>query len=157
MFCQVEPEQVVAVLDVPSTYHVPALLERQGLIPLLRDILKLDAITIPEKLSLKGARMWEAWNSLTNNREHLFQTVTIVLVGKYTNLHDSYLSVIKSLEHAAMACGHTLDLRWVDASNLEPEASKSTPSEYYKAWHEVSTAHGILGMLPFDAIIDDSR
>ena len=36
-----------------------------------------------------------------NSQERLFDTVTIALVGKYTDLKDSYMSVIKALEHSA--------------------------------------------------------
>ncbi|KAA6411579.1 MAG: CTP synthase [Lasallia pustulata] len=144
MFCQVEPNQVVAVHDVTSTYHVPLLLEQQGLITSLRDILRLDALTISPALSEKGAQTWHAWKRLTSSQNHLYQSVSIALVGKYTNLHDSYLSVIKSLEHAAMACARKLNLVWVNASHLEIATSQSSPADYHKAWHEVCTAQGIL-------------
>jgi CTP synthase len=144
MFCQVEPEQVVAVHNVPSTYHVPLLLEKQGLISTLRDFLKLDDITMSKALVDKGARTWAEWKRLTSSQDRLFDTVNIALVGKYTNLHDSYLSVIKSLEHSAMRCNKKLNLIWVDASNLEEAVRHTDPAAFHKAWHEVCTAHGIL-------------
>ncbi len=144
MFCQVEPDQVIAVHDVSSTYHVPLLLEKQGLIGVLRNILKLDALTIPKALLIKGQRTWQEWKTLTVSQERLFESVSIALVGKYTNLHDSYLSVIKSLEHAAMACTKKLKLIWVDAAHLETQTLQSSPADYHKAWHEVCTANGIL-------------
>jgi len=34
-----------------------------------------------------------------------------VLVGKYTKLEDSYISLIKALKHAALACRHRLALK----------------------------------------------
>jgi len=43
--------------------------------------------------------------------DRLLKEVTICLVGKYTKNPDAYASVIKSLDHAAMACNHKLDLR----------------------------------------------
>ncbi|KAL2064720.1 hypothetical protein VTL71DRAFT_3858 [Oculimacula yallundae] len=144
MFCQVEPEQVVAVHNVSSTYHVPLLLEKQGLIATLRDILKLDEITKAQSLVERGQRTWTEWNRLTTSQERLFENVTIVLVGKYTSLHDSYLSVIKSLEHSAMRCGKKLKLVWVDSSNLEEHVRMEDPATFHKAWHEVCTADGIL-------------
>ena len=144
MFCQVEPEQVVAVHDVSSTYHVPLLLEQQGLVGLLTKILRLDALTISPTLTKRGRATWSAWKSLTSPQDHHYPDVTIALVGKYTNLHDSYLSVIKSLEHAAMACSRKLKLVWVDASHLEYESSQAAPADFHKAWHEVCTAQGIL-------------
>ncbi|CZS91447.1 probable CTP synthase [Rhynchosporium agropyri] len=144
MFCQVEPDQVVAVHNVSSTYHVPLLLEKQGLISTVREILKLDDIPKAQSLVDRGQRTWSEWNKLTTQQERLFDDVTIVLVGKYTSLHDSYLSVIKSLEHSAMRCGKKLRLVWVDSSNLEEQVRKEDPATFHKAWHEVCTADGIL-------------
>ena len=144
MFCQVEPEQVIAVHNVLSTYHVPLLLEKQGLISTVREILKLDAVSKSAHLVNRGQRTWAEWKTLTSSQDRLFESVTIVLVGKYTNLHDSYLSVIKSLEHSAMRCHKKLNLLWVDASDLEDEAKTTNPAAFHKAWHEVCTADGIL-------------
>lgn len=143
-FCQVEPSQVVAVHDVKSTYHVPLLLERQGLVSLLREILKLDALNLSPSLIQKGASTWSAWKTLTCSQDHLYQSVSIALVGKYTNLHDSYHSVIKSLEHAAMACSRKLELVWVDASHLEEDTQVKSPADFHKAWHELCIAQGVL-------------
>ena len=135
---------MVAVHDVASTYHVPLLLETQGLVPLLREILRLDRLTLSPLLVQSGTQTWRAWRQLTTSRDHHYQSVSIALVGKYTNLHDSYLSVIKSLEHAAMACARKLNLVWVDASNLEPAAQESSPVEFHKAWQALCAAQGIL-------------
>jgi CTP synthase len=44
------------------------------------------------------------------SHDRLFDKVNIVLVGKYVSLKDSYMSVIKSLEHASMRCGRKLIL-----------------------------------------------
>lgn len=144
MFCQVESEQVLAVHNVLTTYHVPLLLEKQGLVKNLTSMLNLDAIPRARSLVDRGARTWTEWKNLTASQERLFETVTITLVGKYTNLHDSYLSVIKSLEHSAMRCGKKLNLVWVDASDLEEEAKIEKQAEFHKAWHAVCTADGIL-------------
>lgn len=146
MFCQVEPRQVIAVHDVSSTYHVPLLLEKQGLIPVLSDLLRLDDYSIPQKHITKGQQTWGQWKALTTSQERFLDTekVRIALVGKYTTFHDSYLSVIKSLEHSAMTCGRKLELLWVDASNLEKETMAQSPEAYHKAWHEVCTADGVL-------------
>ncbi len=68
----------------------------------------------------------------------------IVLVGKYTSLHDSYMSVIKSLEHAALRCHRKLVLKWVEAGDLEPNAEKDNPVRYHEAWQSLCSAKGIL-------------
>ncbi|KIX96523.1 uncharacterized protein Z520_07789 [Fonsecaea multimorphosa CBS 102226] len=146
MFCQVEPSQVLAVHDVESTYHVPLLLEQQGLPDQLRELFRLDAYKIAPSLVTKGQQIWEEWKRLTTSQDRFLESekVNIALVGKYTNLHDSYLSVIKALEHSAMACRRKLNLVWVDASNLEKSTLDSNPEKYHKAWHELCTADGVL-------------
>ncbi|KAI4177166.1 MAG: hypothetical protein LQ343_000648 [Gyalolechia ehrenbergii] len=144
MYCQVEPEEVVAVHDVPSTYHVPPLLERQGLIPLLREVLRLENLTIPPSLTQSGAETWQTWKNLTNAQDRAQETVTICLVGKYTTLHDSYLSVRKSLEHASMRCARKLEIIWLNSTDLEKETLSESPAAFHKAWHQLCTASGIL-------------
>ncbi|KAL7272565.1 CTP synthase ura7 [Rhizina undulata] len=144
LFCDVANEQVIAVHDVNSTYHVPLLLEKQKLIGLLTTSLRLDKISVPATLVQKGQDVWEEWKSLTLAQDRLFDSVRIALVGKYTDLHDSYLSVVKSLEHSAMRCGRKLNLIWVEAEALEEATNKLDPAKFHKAWHDVCTADGIL-------------
>ena len=45
------------------------------------------------------------------SQERLFDQVKIVLVGKYTDLKDSYMSVIKALEHSAFRVKHELTIQ----------------------------------------------
>lgn len=146
MYGQVDPEYVIAVHDVTSTYHVPLLLEKQGLISTLRTILSLNTLNVPQSLFKRGQQTWSEWKNLTTSQERYLETemVTIALVGKYTNLHDAYLSVIKSLEHSAMTCARKLNLVWIDASNLERAMLNTHPETYHKAWHELCTADGVL-------------
>lgn len=145
-FCDVEPSQVIAVHDVSSTYHVPLLLENQGLILQLTSLFHLESYSISPALVHKGQSTWHEWKTLTMSQERFLESerVTIALVGKYTNLHDSYLSVIKSLEHSAMACARKLNLVWIDASNLEQATLQTSPEAFHKAWHELCTADGVL-------------
>ncbi|KAL8759656.1 MAG: hypothetical protein Q9199_000617 [Rusavskia elegans] len=143
MYCQVDPAQVIAVHDVPSTYHVPLLLESQGLIPILKSVLHLD--NLPDASLIKsGAQTWKIWKNLTATQDRAFDTVKICLVGKYTALQDAYLSVRKSLEHASMRCARKLEITWLDSSDLEPETETTSPAAYHKAWGSLCTSSGII-------------
>ena len=142
--CQVERDQVVGVHNVPSTYQVPILLENQGFLNTIKDLLEIRNLHIEPKYVELGKSMWHKWHGLAMSQDHVFDTVSIVLVGKYTSLHDSYLSVTKALEHASMHCQKKLNLIWVESSHLEEDHQSINPAEYYKAWHAVSTADGIL-------------
>ncbi|KAF8926071.1 CTP synthase [Dissophora ornata] len=145
MFCHVQPNQVLAVRDCNSVYHVPELLKDQGLIDFLWKRLNIEkTIRITEPLRQKGTDMWKKWNELTTSQERLHDTVTIVLVGKYTNLQDSYASVVKALEHASLNCRKKLIMKWVEASDLEPETRIANPVKYHEAWQDLCSAQGIL-------------
>ncbi|KAF2448938.1 CTP synthase-like protein [Karstenula rhodostoma CBS 690.94] len=144
-FCQVDNDQVIMVRDMPSIYQVPMLLEQQGLIDSLKKILALDTLTISETLTKRGEQTWAQWQALTGTQTRNFHdTVEIALVGKYTELHDSYLSVIKSLEHSAMRCNRLLKIRWIDSEHLEAKTQISEPAKFHSAWHAMCEAKGVL-------------
>lgn len=144
MFCHVGPEQVIAIRDVNSTYHVPLLLQEQKMMRFLAKKLNLDTSLLTKAAREKGDRLMSSWRTLTSAHDRAVETVTIALVGKYTNLKDSYLSVIKALEHSAMRCYRKLKIEWVESSDLELETRDSNLGDYHKAWHLVCQADGIL-------------
>lgn len=144
MFCHVGPEQVVNVHDVKSTYHVPLLLLEQKMIDYLSSRLRLQDISLTAEDKQRGEHLLQRWKSLTTSIDESCETVTIALIGKYTHLKDSYLSVIKSLEHSAMRCQRQLEIVWVEASDLEPETNESDKSKFHAAWNSLSGADGIL-------------
>ncbi|CAH6718156.1 CTP synthase 1 [[Candida] jaroonii] len=144
MFCHVGPNQVIAVHDVNSTYHVPLLLKEQKMMKYLSKKLDLEDIKLSEDALIKGENLLGKWQKLTSNHDQSFETVTIALVGKYTHLKDSYLSVIKALEHSSMRCHRKLKIEWVESTDLEETTKNTALSDYHKAWHYVCQADGIL-------------
>jgi len=144
MFCHVGEGQVVGVHDVSSVYHVPLLLESQGIIQYLQKRLNLTSLHIPSSMVEKGDRLHRRWKDLTSGRDRYFDTVSIVLVGKYTESTDAYMSVQKSLEHAAFRCHRKLKLTYVESSHLEPETLETSPVQYHEAWRSLVSAGGVL-------------
>jgi CTP synthase len=140
MFCHVGSDQVLGVHNVASVYHVPLLLREQGIIRFLQRRLALDQITVDaDRLSI-GTDIAKRWRELTISHDRLFDKVHIVLVGKYTSLQDSYMSVIKSLEHAALRCHRKLILEWVDSEHLEEATQTKNPRDFYAAWQSLCSA-----------------
>lgn len=144
MFCHVGPEQVVNVHDVNSTYHVPLLLLQQKMIDYLHTRLHLNDITLSSEDISRGENLLAKWKATTSNFDESMEVVRIALVGKYTHLKDSYLSVIKALEHSSMQCRRILEIEWVEATDLEPEMQELNKEKFHEAWNKVSTADGIL-------------
>ncbi|XP_041649419.1 CTP synthase 1-like [Cheilinus undulatus] len=137
MFCHVEPTQVICVHDVSSVYRVPLLLEEQGLVSYFCQRLNLPVEMRPRKMLTK-------WKEMADRSDRLLETVSIALVGKYTKLSDSYTSVIKALEHSALAINHKLKVKYIDSADLENTTLQDEPVKYHEAWQKLCSAHGVL-------------
>ena len=58
------------------------------------------------------------WENMVENLRHPDKTVKIAMVGKYTQLHDAYLSVVEALKHGGISCRAKVDIVWVDSEEL---------------------------------------
>jgi len=79
-------------------------MEHQGVIEFLNDRLQLN-IGVP-----RPRCFMRKWRNLAERLNHVRKDVNIALVGKYTKLEDSYASVTKALQHAAIEAGYKLNL-----------------------------------------------
>jgi CTP synthase len=66
MFCHVTPKQVMGVHNVSSTYHVPLLMQDQGLIDFLTKKLDLASVSITKELKQTGQDLSVRWKALTS-------------------------------------------------------------------------------------------
>uniref|UniRef100_A0A671T3Q6 CTP synthase n=1 Tax=Sinocyclocheilus anshuiensis TaxID=1608454 RepID=A0A671T3Q6_9TELE len=137
MFCHVEPEQVICIHDVSSIYRVPLLLEDQGIVDYFCGRLNLLIEMRPRKMLTK-------WKEMSDRSDRLLEHTSIALVGKYTKLSDSYASVIKALEHSALAINYKLEVKYIDSADLEPAALQEEPVKYHEAWQKLCRADGVL-------------
>merc|ERR1712226_1581808 len=136
-------DHVLSVHDVSNVYFVPNLLQQQNLHSILQTQLNLPS-TKPDLSS---------WIDMAKSIESAKDSVTITLIGKYTGLQDSYLSVIKALRHASIACHVRLDLQWVEASLLkqdkpgtgsEDDDAPASQEEKDEAWSKLKNADGVI-------------
>ena len=58
------------------------------------------------------------WTEMVNDLRNPESTVNIAMVGKYTQLHDAYLSVVEALKHGGISCRAKVELTWVDSEEL---------------------------------------
>lgn len=65
MFCHVAPEQVIGVHDVSSVYHVPLLLQSQGIVEYLHKRLNLASIKLTSEMQERGSCLGVRWKELT--------------------------------------------------------------------------------------------
>lgn len=109
LFCNVSPGCVVQNLDAESLYEVPLLLRKERF-----DALVCERLGLPDVTAKLGD-----WEKVVNTQKNLKESIIIAIVGKYTELHDAYLSIVESLKHAGIANNIQVDIKWVNAVELE--------------------------------------
>ena len=110
-FCNVKEDCVIENTTLPILYEAPLMLERSGMSDIVCRGLKLD-VPAPDL---------SEWESLIDRIKSRTRTVTIGLVGKYTQLHDAYLSVAEALHHAGYFCDCHVSIKWIDSELLNEE------------------------------------
>lgn len=111
LFCNVPNGHVLQNLDVEHLYEAPLAMEQENLAKVACECLHLPC---PEP-DLKD------WISMVEALRNPTQDVTISLVGKYTQLHDAYISVVEALKHGGIASHATVNINWVDSELINDE------------------------------------
>ena len=109
LFCDVALEAVVSTPDAKSIYEVPIILEEQGLTDY---ILKRLSIVAPEKDLVE-------WREFLDRILYSHESVSIAVVGKYTDLADAYLSHLEAFHHAGAELKTKVDVRYFDSELVE--------------------------------------
>ena len=132
-FCHVDEDAVVSAHDVSNLYQIPISLFEQSV---LRKVSVHLGFQVPAKLPIL-----DEWRMMADKVDTLEDEVRIAMVGKYTGLSDSYLSVIKALQHSAFAVGRKLQIDWIESTDLDPNDRTDNHEE---AWEVLESADGIL-------------
>ena len=124
-FCNVRPEAVVAALDVDTIYAVPISYHEGGMD---REVLRHFELPFDQAPDI------EKWRRIAATVRAPEGEVRIAVVGKYTNLLDSYKSLNEALAHGGIANHVRVHLDWVDSEVFEQPHSV----------HRLEGVHGIL-------------
>jgi CTP synthase len=112
LFTNVEEEAVLSAFNVPSTiYEVPLIFDQQ----------KLDQIILKKlgfKVKIANKRIKE-WGKLVDAYIKASSRVRIGIVGKYTELHDSYKSIFEALVHGGISNKIKIELEKIDSEAIE--------------------------------------
>ena len=108
LFCNVKPDCVIENTTVASLYEAPLMLYRND----------LDKIVCRE-LGLETPEPdLNEWRKMVNKIRDRKQAISIAIVGKYVQLHDAYLSITESLNHAGFEVGARVHIRWIDSESV---------------------------------------
>ncbi len=125
LFCNVRPEAVIPALDVDTIYQVPIAYHAEGM-----DKVVLRHFGLPSDIEPDLSR----WQRIVETVRNPEGEVRIAVVGKYTNLLDSYKSLAEALAHGGIANRVKVCLDWVDSEIFDQPG----------AMHRLEDVHGIL-------------
>lgn len=110
LFCNVDAECIIENRDCDLLYGIPLMMEDEGLAKVAIKKLGLQCAAEPDLTD---------WKEMVHALRHPKQEVKIALVGKYVELHDSYISVNEALKHGGIATRSKVDIHWIDSETLE--------------------------------------
>ena len=118
-------ERVIGCHNVKNIYSIPLFLRNQGVD---EAILKILGLAKKFKLNSHAKELVE-WTK-KNIDSVPSKEITIGIAGKYTGLIDSYISIIKALEHCAAVTKSKINLKWIETTDIENK--KTTAAEAMK-------------------------
>ncbi len=108
LFCNVPSNHVIEGRDVSSIYEVPLAIYRQNAGQLIKDRLKIKKT--PQLGTLK---------KFIKNYKNPKHEVTIAMCGKYTELIDSYKSVMEAFVHAGVENNARVNIKWIQTEKIK--------------------------------------
>ncbi len=118
MFSNVPIERVFSMHDRESIYTIPEAMRAQGLDREVLSFLGLHNRVNPANEDRARA----VWNDYADRiRAPRRHAMTLGIMGKYAALRDAYASIDKAIEHASTHLSATVDVKWIDTSNLTRE------------------------------------
>ena len=116
LFCNVPPNHVIEGIDVPSIYEVPLVMHKQNTGHIISDRLRIN-----KKPNLKHLQKF------IHRYKNPNKTITIAMCGKYTQLIDSYKSVMEAFVHSGVENNARVEVKWIQTEKIKNEkTAKST-------------------------------
>ncbi|MBK6897432.1 MAG: CTP synthase [Alphaproteobacteria bacterium] len=129
LFCNIDRKKVIPAIDVGSIYEVPLTYHREGL-----DQQVMESFGIKDIPNLDLS----IWRNIVHNIKAPEGEVTIAIVGKYTNLADSYKSLNEALTHGGIGNKVKVNLKFIESQIFEAE----DPEDYLRGVHGILVPGG---------------
>ena len=120
LFTNVDYSAVISAIDVDSIYKIPLLLNEQNLDEIVLKTLVLQAD--PPNLN--------DWKEIIKKQESCIKTINIAIIGKYTDLKDSYISLNEALSHAGLDFSAKVNVEHIDSELLEKDIGLLRTNQY---------------------------
>tara|TARA_B100000963_G_scaffold14355_1_gene11026 strand:- start:936 stop:2561 length:1626 start_codon:yes stop_codon:yes gene_type:complete len=110
LFCNTSFDSVILVENAKTIYEIPLKLYKQGI---LKQVLNYLNVNQDRNINLK------LWENFLYKFHKLKNHVTVAIVGKYTNLSESYKSLNEALFHSGIFNNTKVEIKWIDSKKIE--------------------------------------
>jgi len=114
LFCNVSEDAVITAKDVDCIYEVPLIFHKQGLDDKIIELLNIWT---------RAPRLY-AWEQIINRLRKPEFSVIIAIVGKYTDLTESYKSLNEALCHGGIPNNCRVNLEFIDSETVNKNNAK---------------------------------
>ncbi len=115
IYSNVPVSNVINMCDIENIHKIPILLNEMGI-----DKILVDMLGLKENGGVDTAD-FQKWVKLAEKIGAAEKEITIGITGKYTIVHDSYLSILKALEHTAPYFGVIVKIKWIETTEIGNE------------------------------------
>jgi len=104
-------ENIVSMEDFTNIYKVPTYLKNKKVDQIIFKIFNIK--------NNKKAAIYDQWKNLISRFDNSNKEIEIAMTGKYTGLHDSYISILKALEHVSALLRCKIKIRWIETTEIK--------------------------------------
>ena len=97
-------ENIIPAVDSHSIYQVPLDFVNENL-----------HLILSKKLNIKTPLNISKWKTLNDKIKSISETLTIGIIGKYTELNDSYKSLLEAISHAGYYHNRKIKIEWINS------------------------------------------
>jgi CTP synthase len=107
---------VISLPNSENYYNIPFELREKKVDKVIFEILNLE-----ENSRKDPILNFETWGELVEKKQNPKKEIAVGIIGKYTDVHDAYLSILKALEHVEAHFRVKIAIKWIESTDIEDE------------------------------------
>lgn len=111
LISNIKVENVISFHDLESIYYLPLYLKQEKTQNSIFSLLNIDL--------KKETDFYKKYKKFAENLKNPEKEISIAITGKYTSVKDSYISILKALEHCSALLKCKINIKWIETTNIK--------------------------------------
>jgi len=131
IFCQIPEDNIISNIDMPNIYYVPDVFKTQNICEKISKVLDIK---------FNNAYQLKDYYKVLNHYESDLPKLNLIMAGKYVGSNDTYLSLIRAIDHASFFLGVKINIIWLNTEDID----KCDIETNIKIKNMLEICHGII-------------